>query len=61
MLWLYEIVNSFHMMSNLAVLPESFLSRNAYTRGGHICRDEEPKTIEAINEKAATQFLIYLN
>ena len=32
-----------------------------YTMGGHISRNKEPKTINAISEKAATQFLVGLN
>ena len=32
-----------------------------YCRGGHTCRDKEPKTIKAIIERAATQLLVCLN
>ena len=38
-----------------------FTHYTVYTRDGHTCRDKEPKTIEAIIERAATQSLVYLN
>ena len=51
----FNIVLAFKYLENSSTIVM------VHNKGGHTCRNKEPKTIEAMIERAATQALVCLN